>query len=153
MNISIQFSLSFLAQKKKQRISRNLFGSFFHIRLLGYRFVTGKMEEQEQYLKRISGLQRLYSAILITNLKRSQQQLPHPHGLENAWIWLSNFLMIDPLPGISSTLLLEFLQICGAELWLMYKKQFKKLLLVLHNQYMPKLDKVSYITIERNRRN
>lgn len=111
--------------------------------MLGYKFIDGKMEEQEQYLKRISGLQRLYSAVLITKPRRSQQHLPHSHGLEHAWIWLTNFLMIDPLPGISSTLLLEFMRICGADLWIIYKKQFTKLLMAIHNQYMPKLDKVS----------
>lgn len=100
------------------------------------------MEEQEQYLKRISGLQRLYSAVLITKLRRSQQHLEHPHGIENGWIWLSNFLMLDPLPGISPTLLVEFIQACGAEMWQVYKKQFMKLLVVLHDRYMPKLEKV-----------
>lgn len=112
--------------------------------LLGYKFNDGKMEEQEQYLKRISGLQRLYSAVLITKLRRSQQHADHPHGLENGWIWLSNSLMLDPLPGISSTLLLEFIQICGTELWQAYKKQFMKLMIVLHEQYIFRLDKVKF---------
>lgn len=101
------------------------------------------MEDQESYLKRISGLQRLYSAVLITKLRRSQQDRMHPHGLENGWIWLTNFIMLDALPGISPTLLLEFIQTCGAEMLQMYKKQFIKLMLVLHNQYIPKLDSVS----------
>lgn len=110
--------------------------------LLGYNFIDGKMEEQEQYLKRISGLQRLYSAIQITKLRRNQQYGDHPHGIENGWIWLSNFLMIVPLPGISATLLLEFIQICGAEMWQTYKKQFMKLMMVLHNCYISNLSKV-----------
>lgn len=100
------------------------------------------MEEQEQYLKRISGLQRLYSAVLITKLRRSQQHLEHPHGIEYGWMWLSNILMLDPLPGISPTLLMEFIQTCGAEMWQVYKKQFMKLLVVLHDRYLPKLEKV-----------
>lgn len=102
------------------------------------------MEEQEQYLKRISGLQRLYSAVLITKLRRGQQHADHPHGIENGWFWLSDFLMLDPLPGISSTLLLEFIQICGSEMWQIYRKQFMKLMIVLHEQYILKLNKVMF---------
>lgn len=124
-----------------KKLNRKLFLSNFS--LLGYKFNDGKMEEQEQYLKRISGLQRLYSAVLITKVRRTQQHIEHPHGLENGWIWFTNFLMLDPLPGISSTLLLEFIQICGSELWHVYKKQFIKLLIVLHKQYVFKLNKVS----------
>lgn len=118
--------------------------NFFAFRTLGYRFNDGKMEDQEQYLKRICGLQRLYSAVLITKIKRSQQHLEHPHGIDHGWTWFSNFLMLDPLPGISASLILEFIQICGAEMGQIYKKQFMKLLVVLYTLYMPKLEKVSY---------
>lgn len=101
------------------------------------------MEEEEQYLKRIAGLQRLYSAVLISKSKNAHQHLEHPHGIEYGWMWFSNILMLDPLPGIIPTLLLEFIQECGAEMWQVYKKQFMKLLVVLHDSYMPKLEKVS----------
>lgn len=102
------------------------------------------MEDQESYLKRISGLQRLYSAILLTKPRRNQQQMGHPHGIENGWIWFSNFLMLDPLPGISSTLLAEFIHICGYEMLQVYRKQFFKLIIVLNEQYLMKLDRVSF---------
>lgn len=110
--------------------------------MLGHRFTDGKIEPQDQYLKRLSGLQRLYSAILITKQKRSQQNQAHPHGLENGWIWMSNFLNLEPLPEICATLLLEFIQVCGADMWQTYKRQFLKLLLVLQQAYMVKLDEV-----------
>lgn len=110
---------------------------------LGYKFTDGKMEDQDQYLKRIAGLQRLYSAVLITRLKRNQANQPHPHGLEHGWIWLSNFIMLDPLPGISPTMLVEFFQICGADMLQCYKAQLMKLIAVLYQQYMTKLDKVN----------
>lgn len=110
---------------------------------MGYRFTDDKIEQEDQYLKRLSGLQRLYSAILITKLRRHQQNSMHPHGLENGWIWLSNFLNLNPLPEICATLLLEFISVCGSDMWQVYKKQFTKLLLVLHQGYMVKLDKVS----------
>lgn len=60
-------------------------------RLLGYRYLDGALEKQDQYLKRMSGLIRLYSAILVAK-KRRNQSAPHPHGIHNGWIWLSNFL-------------------------------------------------------------
>lgn len=113
-----------------------------HCRMLGYRFTDDKIEPQDQYLKRLSGLQRLYSAILITKQRRSQQNQPHPHGIENGWIWLSNFLNLEPLPEICATLLLEFIQVCGSELWQTYQRQFLKLLLALQQAYMVKLDEV-----------
>lgn len=110
--------------------------------MLGYRFTDDKIEPQDQYLKRLSGLQRLYSAILITKQQRSQQNQPHPHGLENGWIWMSNFLNLEPLPEICATLLLEFIQVCGSELWQTYQRQFLKMLIALHQAYMVKLDEV-----------
>lgn len=110
--------------------------------MLGYRFTDDKIEPQDQYLKRLSGLQRLYSAILITKQKRNQQSQPHPYGLENGWIWMANFLNLEPLPEICATLLLEFIQVCGAEMWQTYQQQFLKLLLVLQQTYMIKLDEV-----------
>lgn len=101
------------------------------------------MESQDHFLKRLFGMQRLYSAILITKQKRELQNIPHPHGLENGWIWLSAFINLEPLPEISATLLLEFLQVCGNEMWLTYKKQFTKILIALQQAYMHKLDQVN----------
>lgn len=113
--------------------------------LIGYKFNDDKLEEQEQYLKRISGLQRLYSAVLITKLRRNQQHMDHPYSLENGWIWFTNYLMLDPLPGISSTLLLEFIQICGLDMWQAYKNQFMKLIDLLHRHYLARLEMVSVL--------
>lgn len=100
------------------------------------------MEKPEQYLSRISGLQRLYSAIMTTKLRRSQAQSPHPHGLENAWIWLSNILMLDPLPEVFASLILRFMEICGPEMLTAYGKQFVKLIIALQSQYIPKLEQI-----------
>lgn len=69
--------------------------------------------------------------------------MEHPHGLENGWTWFSAFINLEPLPEISATLLLEFLQVCGNDMWQIYKKQFTKLLIALQQVYMPKLDKVN----------
>lgn len=65
-------------------------------RLLGYRYIEGVLEKQDQYLKRMSGLIRLYSSILITNRRRGQTA-PHPYGIENGWVWLTNILNLGKL--------------------------------------------------------
>lgn len=110
---------------------------------LGYRFENNKMEPQDQYLKRLSGIQRLHSAILITKQRRDQQHMAHPYALENGWTWFASFLNLDPLPEISATLIYEFLQVCGTEMWQTYKQQFTKLLIVLQQSYMLRLEQVS----------
>lgn len=90
-------------------------------------------------------MQRLYSAILITHPRGAQQNQPHPHGIENGWIWLSNFLNLDIIPDICATLLLEFVQVAGSEMWRVYQRQFQKLIEAIHQHYVPRLDKVSGI--------
>lgn len=77
----------------------------------------------------------------------SQQNQNHPYGLENGWTWMANFLNLDPVPDICPTLLVEFIEIAGFEMWTTYKQQFQKLLLVVQQQYIPKLDKVCKETI------
>lgn len=137
------FIITHLFQLKYFNFHELMVYFFFSIfRLLGYQFTDDIMEKPEQYLNRISGLQRLYSAIMTAKLRRSQTNLPHPHGLENGWIWLSNILMLDPLPEIFPTLILRFMEICGPEMLSAYGKQFVKLIIALQSQYIPKLDQI-----------
>lgn len=102
------------------------------------------------YLKRLTGIQRIYSSILVARFRSDHENNPHPHGIENGWIWLSNFLNLAPIgiPDICPTLILEFLEIAGHEMWKTYEKQFKKLLLVMHQHYLPLIAKVSIDIIE-----
>lgn len=48
---------------------------------LGYQFTDGTIEKQDKFLKRMSGIMRLYFAILITLPKSGKS----PHGLCYAW--------------------------------------------------------------------
>lgn len=79
---------------------------------------------------------------MITTLRQGQSNEPHPHGIENGWIWIANFVNIDPIPDICPTLLQEFLRTAGSEMLLTYKSQFQKLLLLIQQQYIPLLEKV-----------
>lgn len=112
-----------------------------YLKSLGYRFVDGALEKHDQYLKRMTGLARLYAAVVVSNPRRGETA-PHPHSLECGWRWLCNILNLNPLPDICATLITEFLQTAGPSLWACYGKQFVKLLKVMHEQYLPALNKV-----------
>ncbi|XP_035893511.1 nucleoporin Gle1 [Anopheles stephensi] len=112
------------------------------LKTLGYRFADGGvLEKQDQYLKRMSGLARLYAAVIIT-IPRKDDPTPHPHGLEYGWRWLTNILNRFPQPDICATLLAEFLQTAGADLHAAYGKQFIKVLQVLRGDYMTALNRI-----------
>ena len=139
---------------------------------LGYKYSDdGTVEKQDKFLKRVSGLMRLYAAIIVTKQRRGITQ-PHPHGLQNAWRWLaamlnnghnliynsSNFkyfnlilnafFVSEPRPEMSdvvATLFLDMLQVTGNFLWSAYPKQFPKLLSVMITEYYPLMGKIGGI--------
>ncbi|XP_055627521.1 mRNA export factor Gle1 [Toxorhynchites rutilus septentrionalis] len=113
-----------------------------YLKGIGYRFSSeGVLEKQDQYLKRMTGLARLYAAVIVSNPRRGESA-PHPHGLEYGWKWLCNILNLGPLPDICATLITEMLQTTGGMLWATYGKQFVKLLRLMQEQYLPALKKV-----------
>ncbi|XP_058832669.1 mRNA export factor Gle1 [Topomyia yanbarensis] len=113
-----------------------------YFKSIGYRYsADGALEKQDQYLKRMTGLARLYSAVVVSSPRRGEAT-PHPHSLDCGWRWLCNILNLQPLPDICATLITEFLQTAGALLWAHYGKQFTKLLLIIQGQYLPALNKV-----------
>lgn len=60
---------------------------------LGYLIINGVVEDQNRYLKRMSGVMRLYAAITTTRQRRGVNK-PHPHGLQMAWRWLAAVMNI-----------------------------------------------------------
>lgn len=60
---------------------------FLNFRLLGYQYIDGKVESQDKFLKRMSGVMRLYAAILIT--QQHPRTVPHPLGIREGWRWLA----------------------------------------------------------------
>ena len=80
-------------------------------RLLGYKVNRdGEVEGEDSYLRRMSGIVRLYAAIIQTPTKPR----PHPHGLEHGWAWLARVLNMEPHPSLTATALYDLL-----EVWLM----------------------------------
>lgn len=58
----------------------------------------------------MSGLMRLYAAIMVTSPPQGAQ-LAHPHGLEHAWIWLTRMLNLQPNPDITAAAVYDMLQV------------------------------------------
>lgn len=111
---------------------------------LGYHYnESGEVEKQDRFLKRMSGIMRLYSAVLISRPCRYQQNKSHPHGLSQAWRWISCMLNMDPKPDICATLLFDFLEVAGSTMYSHYGQQFQKLLHLICKEYFPKIEKIT----------
>nr|CAD7591372.1 unnamed protein product [Timema genevievae] len=111
---------------------------------LGYRYSEkGEVETQPKFLKRMSGVMRLYTAIMVTRLRRQDQNKPHPHGLKQAWRWLVCMLNLEPKPDICATLILDFLEVSGYMMFATYGKVFQKLLHIICKDYFTKIQKIT----------
>uniref|UniRef100_A0A669QCZ4 mRNA export factor GLE1 n=1 Tax=Phasianus colchicus TaxID=9054 RepID=A0A669QCZ4_PHACC len=109
-------------------------------RMLGYLVQDSKMEEEDHFLKRMSGLIRLYAALIQLRWPYGNKQGAHPHGLSYGWCWLAQMLNMEPLVVVTATLLYDFLEVCGHALMKQYHCQFWKLLLLMQENYIPRYD-------------
>uniref|UniRef100_A0A8C9EUC5 mRNA export factor GLE1 n=1 Tax=Pavo cristatus TaxID=9049 RepID=A0A8C9EUC5_PAVCR len=80
-------------------------------RMLGYLVQDSKMEEEDHFLKRMSGLIRLYAALIQLRWPYGSKQGAHPHGLSFGWSWLAQMLNMEPLVVLTATLLYDFLEV------------------------------------------
>lgn len=111
-------------------------------KMRGYRYnEEGAIEKQDQFLKRVSGIFKLYAAIWVTKMPNCIKA-PHPHDLSYAWQWMAAFVNLNPEIDVSATLLCDFLTICGSDFLKYYKKQFNKILKYLIMDYMNELGKI-----------
>ncbi|KAL0102252.1 hypothetical protein PUN28_018650 [Cardiocondyla obscurior] len=114
---------------------------------LGFKYSEdGIVEEHDKFLKRMSGLMRLYASITVTKQWRYFGNKDHPHGLQYAWRWLAAVLNIEPrgdICDLCATLILDMLEVAGNKLWAAYPKQFYKLLILLMEQYYPRMRSVA----------
>ncbi|XP_058640321.1 mRNA export factor GLE1 isoform X1 [Onychostoma macrolepis] len=107
-------------------------------KILGYRVDDSKVEGQDSFLKRMSGMIRLYAAIIQMRWPYTGKQGPHPHGLNHGWRWLAQLLNMEPLADITATILFDFLEVCGNALMKQYRGQFWKLILLIYEEYFPR---------------
>ncbi|KAL3975322.1 Ras-like protein [Sarotherodon galilaeus] len=112
-------------------------------RILGYRVDDSGVEGQDSFLKRMSGMIRLYAAIIQLKWPYSSKQGPVPHGLNHGWRWLAQMLNMEPLADVTATLLFDFLEVCGNALMNQYQSQFWKLILLLKEEYFPRIEAVT----------
>ncbi|XP_040898513.1 nucleoporin GLE1 [Toxotes jaculatrix] len=112
-------------------------------RILGYRVDDSGVEGQDSFLKRMSGMIRLYAAVIQLRWPYSSKQGPVPHGLNHGWRWLAQMLNMEPLADITATLLFDFLEVCGNALMKQYQAQFWKLILLLKEEYFPRIEAVT----------
>ncbi|KAM0725192.1 mRNA export factor GLE1 [Formica fusca] len=105
----------------------------------------GTVEKQDKFLKRMSGLMRLYASITVTRQRKGVTKV-HPYGLQHAWRWLAAVFNIEPRADICdlcATLILDMLEVAGNVLWTAYPTQFHKLLMLLSEQYYPRMRNVA----------
>ncbi|KAG7219204.1 hypothetical protein INR49_019264 [Caranx melampygus] len=112
-------------------------------RILGYRVDDSGVEGQDSFLKRMSGMIRLYAAVIQLRWPYSSKQGSVPHGLNHGWRWLAQMLNMEPLADITATLLFDFLEVCGNALMKQYQAQFWKLILLLKEEYFPRIEAVT----------
>lgn len=112
-------------------------------RILGYRVDDSGVEGQDSFLKRMSGMIRLYAAVIQLRWPYGSKQGAPPHGLNHGWRWLAQMLNMEPLADITATLLFDFLEVCGNALMKQYQVQFWKLILLLRDEYFPRIEAVT----------
>ncbi|XP_048368176.1 mRNA export factor GLE1 [Sphaerodactylus townsendi] len=112
-------------------------------RMLGYQVIDSKVEPQDNFLKRMSGMIRLYAAILQLRWPYGSSQGSHPHGLNHAWRWLAQMLNMEPLADVTATLLFDFLEVCGNALMRQYQVQFWKMMLLIREEYFPRIEAIT----------
>ncbi|XP_066112141.1 mRNA export factor GLE1 [Saccopteryx bilineata] len=112
-------------------------------KMLGYQVVGSKVEGQETFLKRMSGMICFYAAIIQLRWPYGTRQEVHPHGLNHGWRWLAQILNMEPLSDVTATLLLDFLEVCGNALMKQYQAQFWKMMLLIKEDYCPRIEAIT----------
>ncbi|XP_006024382.1 nucleoporin GLE1 isoform X9 [Alligator sinensis] len=112
-------------------------------RTLGYQVTDSKVEQQDNFLKRMSGMIRLYAAIIQLRWPYGNKQGTHPHGLNHGWRWLAQMLNMEPLADVTATLLFDFLEVSGNALMKQYQVQFWKMMLLIREDYFPRIEAIT----------
>ncbi len=113
-----------------------------HYRSLGYLVAEdGQVEKQEKFVKRMSGLARLYAAVCVARLGKSQSNNPHPHGVGHLWTWLAATANdpLGPVNDVTATLIYDVLEVAGNQLAEDYGKIFVKQLVMIYKDFFPKI--------------
>nr|XP_016854266.1 PREDICTED: nucleoporin GLE1 isoform X2 [Anolis carolinensis] len=104
-------------------------------RILGYQVKDSNVEPQDNFLKRMSGMIRLYAAILQMQWPYRDRQGVHPHGLNHAWRWLAQMLNMEPLADVTATILFDFLEVSNGSFFILSHS------FLLHDGFLPQVKK------------
>lgn len=107
---------------------------------LGYKYTDGIVEKQDKYVKRMTGIIRLFASIIVTETKSGKAL-----DIGQAWMIITATVNLDPQLDITAILLHEMLIITGYNLKKVYGKQFIKMLHYIDCNYMKKIDEVTPI--------
>ena len=110
---------------------------------LGYAVDGDEVESEDKYQKKLSGIVRLYAAILQSPMPPALSSVPHPFGIHNAWTWISRVLNLEVREMATATILHDFLEVAGYSMSKNFGKQFQKLLQLLHEEVLPKIDQIT----------
>lgn len=112
---------------------------------VGYQLTNeGSLEKQDLYVKRMSGIGRLYAAITSSALPKDQLgKIDHPHGIGHAWCWLSSEMNLSPINDVTATLIQVVLEVSGHKLAEIYGKMFIKVVVTLCRRYLPLIKKAT----------
>lgn len=109
---------------------------------LGYKYEQDIIEKQDKYLKRMSGIARLYAALSVSHIPKASTNTTHPHPLVKVWAWLSSICNLTPHTDITASLLLDVLEVSGHAMFANYGKLFGKMLQLIKEKYFPQLENV-----------
>ena len=64
--------------------------------------MDSKVEQQDNFLKHMSGVIHLYATIIQLQWPYGIQKEAHDHGLYHGWHWLAQILNLDPLSDVKA---------------------------------------------------
>ncbi|XP_043210382.1 nucleoporin GLE1-like [Amphibalanus amphitrite] len=120
-----------------------------YYRKLGYDYVDGVVEKQDKFLKRMSGIARLYVALLIARPPQHTPAPPpgavpaRPLGVKHLWRWLAATVNLEPRADVTASILYDALEVGGSTLSAAYGTQFVKLVKLLRTQYLARVQQVT----------
>lgn len=107
---------------------------------LCYNYTNGDVEKQDKYVKRMTGIIRLFAAIIVTETKSGKAL-----GIGQAWMLIAATVNLVPQFDVTAVFLHEMLVITGYYLKKAYGRQFIKMLRYIDSNYMKKIDEVTPI--------
>lgn len=108
---------------------------------LGYKYEKDVIEKQDKYLKRMTGLARLFAGIAASN-KPEGSNTVHPFGPKLIWKFLAELMNQEPIPDVTATVLLVVLETTGNLMLIKYGTQFFKLLSFVNSCFLGRLEAV-----------